>query len=185
METKTKIIAIVGKSGSGKDTLCNGLCARYKGFNKIVQNSTRPKRSYEVDGKDYNFLTKKEFRKEIYLEKSNFNHWRYGTPLTSIEEGQLNVGVFSPKTIRQLRRKAKKFDYGLDIFFLDRDNRRRLLSQLSRDDLVDVKEVIRRYRTDEKDFKNFKIKFNPVCTFVQEDLSFIADFIASYYELKE
>lgn len=182
---KTKIIAIAGKSASGKSVLCNGLCARHPSLHRIVQNSTRPKRSYEVDGKDYNFLTKKEFRKDTYLEKVNFNHWRYGTPITSIEDGQINIGVFSPKAIRRLRRKAKKFNYDLDIFFLDRDDKKRLLSQLSRDDLVDVKEVIRRYGTDERDFKNFKIKFNPICTFVQEDLSFIADFIASYYGLKE
>lgn len=182
---RTKIIAIAGKSSSGKSTLCNGLCARYKELNKIIPNTTRPQRSYEADGQDYYFIPETEFKDYIYLEKTSFNGWKYGTPLIGIEKNCLNIGVFNPKSLKQLEKRASRFDYDLDIFFLDRDDRKRLLSSLSRDDKADVNEVIRRFKADNRDFKNFKKKFVSSYIFTQEDLSFISDFIASFYSLKE
>ena len=47
---KTKIIAIFGKSGAGKDALQKFLIKLYPDFNKIISFTTRPKRDNEVEG---------------------------------------------------------------------------------------------------------------------------------------
>lgn len=51
--------------------------------------TTRPKRPDEVDGKDYYFITFKEFaesvKKHELLEYTEFNGWYYGTPKAQVE----------------------------------------------------------------------------------------------------
>ena len=63
MKNKYTIIAIMGKSGSGKDTLCKALFKEpaFLDANLIVSCTTRPIRDYETDGIDYHFLTTEEF----------------------------------------------------------------------------------------------------------------------------
>ena len=54
---KIKILAIVGKSGAGKDHIlkCLKMCPIDK-VNYIVSSTTRPPREGEVDGVHYHFL---------------------------------------------------------------------------------------------------------------------------------
>ena len=56
---KYTIIAIMGKAGSGKDTLCKALLnePEFLTARPIVSCTTRPIRDYEKDGIDYHFLT--------------------------------------------------------------------------------------------------------------------------------
>jgi guanylate kinase len=78
---KPIIIAICGKSATGKDTLSRCLVSnlKHRGYAAqiIVSDTTRPPRENEVDGVDYNFLTNKQFYDKIdscqYLEYSKFN----------------------------------------------------------------------------------------------------------------
>lgn len=58
---KTKIIAIFGKSGAGKDALQNLLIKLHPNFNKIVSFTTRPKRDNEIEGRDYFFIDNNKF----------------------------------------------------------------------------------------------------------------------------
>ncbi len=62
------ILVIIGKSGSGKSTLAKYLEKHY-GYKRLVTYTTRPKREGEIDGVDYNFISKEDF---LNLEKSNF-----------------------------------------------------------------------------------------------------------------
>lgn len=59
---KEKVI-ILGKSGSGKNFLLNGLVNL--GLIPCVKTTTRPMRNGEVDGYDYNFVSKKDFLLKI------------------------------------------------------------------------------------------------------------------------
>lgn len=63
MDNKYTIIAIMGKAGSGKDTLCRTLLEEPEFFNArpIISCTTRPIRDNEKDGVDYHFLTNDEF----------------------------------------------------------------------------------------------------------------------------
>lgn len=62
-DTRIKLLAIMGKAGSGKDTILNKIISKKLIPNAvpIVSCTTRPKRDYEEDGKDYHFLSREEF----------------------------------------------------------------------------------------------------------------------------
>lgn len=70
--SKPIILAICGKSASGKDTLAyfltNFLKAENIPVHTIVSITTRPKRAKEVNGKSYYFLNNEQFK---YLRHSN------------------------------------------------------------------------------------------------------------------
>lgn len=58
------IIAIMGKAGSGKDTLLKALLQELTFTNiarPIISCTTRPIREGEVDGVDYHYLTREQF----------------------------------------------------------------------------------------------------------------------------
>ena len=50
---KIKIIALYGKSSSGKDTMQKFLLKTIKNSHGIISCTTRPPRDYEKNGKDY------------------------------------------------------------------------------------------------------------------------------------
>ena len=53
-----KIFVITAPSSAGKDSIVNKLKHKY---HVPTSFTTRPKRDYEVDGKDYHFITKEDF----------------------------------------------------------------------------------------------------------------------------
>ena len=62
MDTKKPIIfCIVGRSGSGKDTILDLLTADQCCLQRLVYSTTRDKREKEVDGWDYNFKSESEY----------------------------------------------------------------------------------------------------------------------------
>ena len=79
---KGKIVVISGPSGVGKGTICKKIMelinARFS-----VSTTTRSPRYGEVDGKDYYFVTKDEFKKKLeegeFLEYNIYNDNYYGT----------------------------------------------------------------------------------------------------------
>lgn len=107
MQNKKVIIAIVGKSASGKDSLAKQLVNVLKDkydCGTIVSYTTRPQRVGEKEGIDYKFVNKETFvflkKMNSFLETTDFNGWMYGTPLKM--EHQINIGVFNPEGIESL-----------------------------------------------------------------------------------
>ena len=86
------LVIISGPSGVGKDTVIAALRDRHHQpeYHYIVTCTTRPRRSYEVDGIHYNFLDRETFERlegaGEFLE-ANFVHanW-YGTPRSQVRE---------------------------------------------------------------------------------------------------
>lgn len=152
---KYEIIAIIGLSGSGKDTLLNTVCCLAPDqFNKIIGTTTRPKRQGEIDGKNYWFIDDLDFKagvinKEI-IGPAEFNNWYYGTALENLSTEKPNIGVFNPEAIRFL---IKYPNIDLSIIWLHTSDKQRLLRQLNREDVPDVNEIIRRFQADETNFR--------------------------------
>ena len=156
-----KIIAIMGKAGSGKDALLQCVLQTDPTLHEIISCTTRPRREGEVNGVNYFYCTPGDFTNKIYkhemLEYTVFNNWYYGTSYDSVKENVINVGVFNPAGVRSLITRA---DVDVKIFFLDVDDKTRLLRQLKREQHPNVDEIIRRYSTDKEDFKDIWKDFN-------------------------
>ncbi|MDB4438438.1 guanylate kinase [bacterium] len=81
--SRTGILLLVsGPSGSGKTTLCRRL-ADEKEAHYSISCTTRLPREGEVDGRDYHFLSKEDFKKRIaageFLEHAEVHGNYYGT----------------------------------------------------------------------------------------------------------
>ena len=149
---KIKVIALVGKSGAGKD-FCMKQMAKLNNYHIIVSSTTRPKREYEVEGVDYHFLSEKEFATSRFLETASFNGWHYGTRYEDLDPKRVNIGVFNPTGLKSL---AAQDNIDLEIIYIKATDKVRLLRQLCRENNPNVKEIVRRFLTDEEDFKNDK-----------------------------
>lgn len=74
MEKKyNKIILITAPSGSGKTSIVRHLMTQFPKLAFSVSATTREPRDYEVEGKDYYFLTEKAFREKIHQKE--FLEW--------------------------------------------------------------------------------------------------------------
>ena len=157
---KIKVIALFGKSASGKDTLQKMLVKNYPNTKGIVSCTTRPPREGEKDGVDYNFLSVEEFTKKVLdgtmLEATSFRDWFYGTPLESLDPSVINVGVFNIAGLEAILE-----DTRLDVYpvYVWADGKTRLLRSLWRESRPNCEEICRRYLADEKDFSELDEDF--------------------------
>lgn len=114
--SKGKIVILSGPSGSGKTTLHNKLLVskRLKGrLVKSISVTTRPPRRGERDGRDYFFITQKQFlkqkRKGYFLEWQKVFGYYYGTPQENVREllesGQNVLLCIDVKGAKVIRRK--------------------------------------------------------------------------------
>jgi guanylate kinase len=155
-----KIIALIGKAGSGKDTILKEILKQEPiKYNEIISCTTRPKRENEIDGVNYYFLTPSEFANKILnyemLEATSFNDWFYGTSYDSLRSGIPNIGVFNPDGIRAL---SQNNDIDLTVYYIQASDKTRLLRQLNRENNPNVAEIVRRYKTDEEDFDDLEFE---------------------------
>ena len=150
MTDKYQVIAFVGKSGAGKDYCAKKVVRQNPDTTHfIVSSTTRPIRDYEKEGVDYHFLSEKEFAAARFLETASFNGWHYGTRYEDLDPDRINIGVFNPTGLKSL---AAHDDIYLTICYVKASDKTRLLRQLNREEEPNVKEIIRRFGTDEADF---------------------------------
>ena len=65
MSSRGKLIVISAPSGGGKTTIAKEILSRHSEIEFSVSATTRKKRDNEVEGRDYFFLTRKEFDEKI------------------------------------------------------------------------------------------------------------------------
>ena len=167
MNSKYKIIALFGKSSAGKDHLQRWIVDNYD-VNKMISCTTRPPRDYEKEGIDYFFLTNEEFAEKVLdgtmLEATEFRSWFYGTPLESLSEEKINVGVFNPSGVACMLEDSRLEIYPIYVMASDKT---RLMRSLNREEAPDCAEICRRYFTDVEDFK--ELDFDYVLYFNEDD----------------
>lgn len=143
------LLIISGPSGSGKGTVTKKLLPN-KGFALSISMTTREPRPGEINGEDYIFCTKEEFRavrdEGGLLEHATFSNHYYGTPISYVE-GKINKGynvVLEIEVVGALQVKAK-YPEAILIFLMPptfADLRYRLKSRGTEDE----DEIERRYR---------------------------------------
>ena len=64
-DSQNIMVILSSPSGVGKTTLTKKIQQKYQSFKISVSHTTRPPRSNEVDGVDYNFVSVKKFEELI------------------------------------------------------------------------------------------------------------------------
>ncbi len=120
-EIGKNLVVISGPSGCGKDTVVKHILKTDSRFTLSVSATTRTKRPYEEDGKDYIFLSTQEFVSKIskgeFLEHTLYCDNYYGTLKSQIEdrvaEGKVVILVIEVEGARNVK---KVYPDALTIF---------------------------------------------------------------------
>ncbi|AFN82448.1 guanylate kinase [Encephalitozoon romaleae SJ-2008] len=87
-------LVFTGPSGSGKSTIISHILSKFP-FKFSVSHTTRAPRKGEVNGKDYHFVSTKEFeemvRNQEFLEYVQYNGNYYGTGVSQLKNSQKTV----------------------------------------------------------------------------------------------
>ncbi len=163
-----KIFYLLGKSGSGKDSIYKELMDMGLGLKPVVLYTTRPMRDGETEGVEYHFIDDAEFEhlrdadKLIEYREYNTVHgiWRYMT----VDDGQIDVSKNSflmIGTLESYERMLARFgSEAMCPVYLTVDDGERLMRALIRErQQTNPKyaELCRRYLADEKDFTPEKL----------------------------
>ena len=159
MKKSYKVLALMGPSGSGKDTVLKEVLKKNPNdFHKIINCTTRPMREGETNGVDYFFISPETFAEQVLnfdmIEATNFNDWFYGTSKDALVNNAINIGVFSPEAVEAL---LESPEIELMVLELAASDKTRLLRQLNREANPNVHEIIRRFKADEEDFADLDI----------------------------
>jgi guanylate kinase len=112
------IYVISGPSGCGKSTLIRRALQTLSQVRFSVSHTTRPRRETEVDGRDYFFVSKKEFEKLIrqgaFLEWAKVHGQYYGTSKKEVagktKEGDLLLDI-DVQGARQIKKRTRRAEY--------------------------------------------------------------------------
>ena len=167
---KGKLIIVSGPSGSGKSTVTKIVKDKLN-IPLSISATTRNPRDGEIDGKDYFFLSKEEFKNKIandeFYEYAEVHGNYYGTLKKTVEdnlEKGLNV-ILEIDVQGALIAKEKKKDAIL-VFFRTKDME--ILEKRLRDRKTDSEEVIQtRLKNAETELK-YEDKYN--YTIINENL---------------
>lgn len=107
------MIVLVGPSASGKTEISKILMNQY-GYEKCVTTTTRAKRSGEVNGIDYHFVSKEMFNllkdKNAFVETTVYHDHFYGLQVKDLRSK--GVVVLDPEGVNHLLR------WGIDIYII-------------------------------------------------------------------
>lgn len=165
-----KIICLMGKSSTGKDTIFRELM-RSKELNlkRIVTYTTRPVRAGEAQGKQYFFVEEEEFQSlkrsgrvvEDRVYHTCHGLWRYFT----VDDGRIDLKKHDYIVIGTLESFLKSREYfgedQLIPILIELDDGERLQRALDRERSQDsprYEEMCRRFLADSEDFSEEKIK---------------------------
>lgn len=181
---KIKVVGLIGKAGSGKDSILAHTLAVCPQFNKIINCTTRPPRENEQNGVNYNFYTPEEYSQLLLedklIEATSFNDWFYGTELDALNPNKVNIGVFNP-TSAEILNVDPRIDFKL--FYVNVSDKERLLRQLNREKNPDVEEIIRRFSKDTTDFLDIDVDYIVLDNENLDDFAMAPNILKNYLEL--
>lgn len=123
MKRKGILIVVSGFSGAGKGTLMKRLVHSYENYALSVSMTTRAPRPGETNGKEYFFVSREEFERQIgengLIEYASYCENYYGTPREYVEK-QLEQGkdVILEIEIQGALKVKKQFPTALLLFVM-------------------------------------------------------------------
>lgn len=123
MKSEPLFVVISAPSGSGKTTICKMLQKRHPEFGFSISATTRPKRTEEKNGREYYFLSPKEFQqKKIrghFLEWSRVYGAYYGTIKSQVDRlAQKHSAILFDIDTRGGLALKKQYPHAVLIFLL-------------------------------------------------------------------
>lgn len=188
-----KLIYLIGKSSSGKDTIYRELLKMQElKLKKVVLYTTRPIREGEKEGVQYNFVDDETFfalkKDGKVIEDRQYNTyyglWRYFT----VDDGMIDLEHHNYLIIGTLESYVRTAEYyGSDKvlpIYLDLDDGIRLQRALNREMTQEVpkyEEMCRRFLADSEDFSDDKMEEAGITKrFNNEDLNKCLEEIKAY-----
>lgn len=149
---KNRIILVVGKSGTGKSTLVDTICAKL-GFKNIKSYTTRQPRTNDCS---HHFITRtqyNEFKSSglIYTQDFIFGHY-YFTTKRDIDSHHFYIT--SPKSANELVEKLKILNYDVLVLYFYASDDIRINRLRERGDSEN--EILNRFIEEYQIFKDFK-----------------------------
>ena len=155
------IVILSSPSGAGKTTLVKEI-SKKKNFKISISHTTRKPRSNEINGKDYFFISEKEFKDLInqdkFLEYAKvFNHY-YGSSkdavLEKLRNGENVIFDIDWQGTQQI--KSQKLDYKILTIFILPPSRDELYKRLLNRDKNHEKIAIERMKQFNEDVLHWK-----------------------------
>jgi guanylate kinase len=185
-----RIFCLIGKSGSGKDSIFELLSGdKTLGLRGVVTYTTRPMRDGERDGEQYYFVSKEDLDKfdksgrliEIRRYDTVKGAWYYAT----VDDGQIDISrgnylmILTPRGCLALK---KRFgDENVVPVYLEVEDGERLDRALKRERKSanpQYKEMCRRFLADCEDFSEERLKAAGVSKrYINDDLAACAGII--------
>jgi len=188
-----KIVYLMGKSSSGKDTIYKKLLEQQElSFHTVVLYTTRPIRAGERDGVEYHFTDEAGFQRQRQegrvIEDRTYHTvqglWRY---FTVVEEGafQADENYLMIGTLESYEKVRAYFGQERMVpVFIDLDDGERLQRALDREraqEAPQYEEMCRRFLADAQDFSEEKIAAADIKKrFVNNDLGRCLSEITEY-----
>ena len=154
------MIVLSSPSGAGKTTITKKIQQKYNSFKISVSHTTRKPRPNEVDGVDYNFITKKEFVNLI--EKGKFYEYAkifdnyYGTLKETIDNMIIRNDIIFDIDWQGTQQLSKFQNLNLIKIYLIPPNKDELKNRLIKRNLDPLQEVEKRFLAFDEDVKHWK-----------------------------
>ena len=154
------MVILSSPSGVGKTTLTKKIQQKYSNFKISVSHTTRLPRSNEVDGVDYHFVSKDNFKKLIkdnkFYEYAKIFENYYGTLKKSVDTVIKSNDIIFDIDWQGTKQLSKFKNLNLIKIYLITENKEELKNRLVKRDQNTSIEVEKRYKSFDEDVKHWK-----------------------------
>ena len=153
------MVILSSPSGVGKTTLTKKIQQKYPNFKISVSHTTRIPRSNEVDGVDYHFVSKENFKKLIdqnqFYEYAKIFENYYGTLRKTVDKDIISNDLIFDIDWQGTKQLSKFGNLKLIKIFLIPDSKEELKKRLIKRDQNTKEEVDKRYKSFNDDVKHW------------------------------
>ena len=152
------VFVLASPSAAGKTTLCYQAVKRDKNIWYSVSATTRTKRPYEKNGREYYFMTRQEFDRKLkqgeLLESTKIYDAYYGTPKTSIiKKLQAGKDVILDLDIAGVKSLKRFYPHTVGVYIIP-PNMRELWARLKNRKQSSTDKIRERFQKAEKEMSN-------------------------------
>ena len=153
------MVILSSPSGVGKTTITKKLQQKYQNLKISISYTTRPPRSNEIDGVDYNFISKKKF--EELINKRNFYEYAkifenyYGTLKKNVDETIKKNDIIFDIDWQGTKQLTSFRNLNIIKIYLITNSKSELKKRLLKRDQNTKEEVEKRFNSFDEDIKHW------------------------------